>query len=449
MRVFPATSFPAMDLELITIGDELLLGFTVDTNAAHIARTLAELGIRITRRATVGDTPADIVQAVHDALARTGAVLTTGGLGPTADDRTHESLATAFGRDLVLETSARDALAERWQRRFGQPMPESNVRQFLLPAGAEVLTNRHGSAPGIWLENETGFVATMPGVPREMRGMLAEEIVPRLVARMTARGSTPETATVVRSRTLRTTGISESAVADHLAEFRRAVHDVPLSYLPGLDGVDLRLTISGHTAGNADALLERAAMTVRERVGGWIYGENDDDLAALVLDQLRAHGHTIAVAESCTGGLLGGRLTAIPGSSSQFLGGVIAYDNRIKVEQLGVPAEVIAAHGAVSEPVARAMATGVRQRFGAHVGIGITGIAGPGGGTPEKPVGTVWVAVDLDGAVHAVKPVLPGDRTEIRFRATQIGLDRLRRVYANTADTPGWTVSAAARSTQA
>ena len=432
-----------MDLELITIGDELLLGFTVDTNAAHIARTLAALGVRITRRATVGDTPDDIVDAVQAALARTGAVLTTGGLGPTADDRTHESLARAFDRPLVLDEHARDALAARWQQRFGRPMPASNERQFLLPADAHVLTNRHGSAPGIWIEDGAGrFVATMPGVPREMRGLLAEEIVPRLRARLGAAGIPEADLPVVRSRTLRTTGISESAVADRLAEFRRAVHDVPLSYLPGLAGVDLRLTVTGLASAHADEALARAAATVRERAGHWIYGEDDDDLAALVLAQLRAHGHTIAVAESCTGGLLGGRLTAVPGSSSQVLGGVIAYDNRIKVEQLGVPAALLAEHGAVSEPVARAMATGVRTRFGADVGIGVTGVAGPGGGSAEKPVGTVWVAVDVAGAVHAVRPVLPGDRAEIRHRATQIGLDRVRRVYGQTADTPGWTVSA-------
>jgi nicotinamide-nucleotide amidase len=425
-----------MDLELITIGDELLLGFTVDTNAVHIARTLADLGVRITRRATVGDTPADIVDAVRTALDRTGAVLTTGGLGPTADDRTHESLAMAFGRDLVLHEPARDALAERWQQRFGRPMPDSNVRQFMLPQGVDVLTNRHGSAPGIWLEDSAGrFVATMPGVPREMRGLLAEEIVPRLLAR-----AGDATATVVRSRTLRTTGISESACADRLAEFRGAVHDVPLSYLPGLDGVDLRLTVNGLPSEEADATLERAARTVRERVGDWIYGEGDADLAAIVLDSLRAHGHSIAVAESCTGGLLGGRLTAISGSSSQVLGGIIAYDNRIKVELLGVPEALLLEHGAVSKPVALAMASGVRARFGADVGVGITGIAGPGGGSAEKPVGTVWVAVDVAGAVHAVKPVLPGDRGEIRHRATQIALDRLRRVYARTSDVPGWTV---------
>ncbi len=428
-----------MDLELITIGDELLLGFTVDTNAVHIARTLADRGVRITRRATVGDTPADIVDAVRTALDRTGAVLTTGGLGPTADDRTHESLALAFDRELVLNETARDVLAERWLQRFGRPMPDSNVRQFLLPKGADVLTNRHGSAPGIWLEDSAGrFVATMPGVPREMRGMLLEEIVPRLQARAGATATT-----VVRSRTLRTTGISESACADRLAELCGAVHDVPLSYLPGLDGVDLRLTVNGVPAADADATLERAAHTVRERVGDWIYGEGDDDLAAIVLDALRAHGHTIAVAESCTGGLLGGRLTAISGSSSQVLGGIIAYDNRIKVEQLGVPESLLAEHGAVSEPVALAMASGVRERFGADVGVGITGIAGPGGGSDAKPVGTVWVAVDVSGVVHAVKPVLPGDRGEIRHRATQIALDRLRRVYASTSSVPGWTVGGA------
>lgn len=439
-----------MNLELITIGDELLLGFTVDTNAVHIARTLAELGIRVVQRATVGDEPEQIATAVREALARTGAVLTTGGLGPTTDDRTHEAIALAFERPLVRDDAGLAALEARWRARFRQEMPESNARQFLLPQGADVLANTHGSAPGVWMADADGrFVATMPGVPREMRGLLDDEIIPRLrrladASRnsATSGAGTTAAATVIRSRTLRTTGISESAVADHMAEFRREVHDVPLAYLPGLDGVDLRLTVQNHTAPDADVALDRAATLVRERVGRWIYGEDDSDLAELVLHKLVEQDHRIAVAESCTGGLLGGRLTAIPGSSRSVLGGVIAYDNRIKVEQLGVPADLIAQHGAVSEPVARAMAAGVRQRFGAEVGVGITGIAGPGGGSTEKPVGTVWVSVDVEGAVHAVCAVLPGDRREIRHRATQLVLDRVRRVYGGETSLPGWTVSA-------
>ncbi len=432
-----------MDIELITIGDELLLGFTVDTNSAHIARVLADFGVRVVRRTTVGDEPDHIVAALHDALERTGGVLTTGGLGPTTDDRTHESIARAFDRELVLHDTGLAALAERWQQRFGRAMPDSNRQQFMLPTGAVVLENMHGSAPGVWCEDARGrWVATMPGVPREMRGMLADAIVPRLQERLAAAGETDATRTVIRSRTLRTTGISESAIADHLAEYRRAVENIPLSYLPGLDGVDLRVTVSGLNTRDADAALQRAADTIRERVGRWIYGEDNDDLAALVLQDLARHAHSIAVAESCTGGLLGARLTSVPGSSQHVLGGVIAYDNRIKVEQLGVPASAIAEFGAVSDIVARAMASGVRARFGSNVGIGVTGIAGPGGGSPEKPIGTVWIAVDVDGVVHAVKPVLPGDRAEIRHRATQIALERVRRVYAGETVMPGWTVSA-------
>jgi len=432
-----------MDIELITIGDELLLGFTVDTNSAHIARVLADVGVRVVRRATVGDEPDDIVAALTEALERTGAVLTTGGLGPTTDDRTHESIARAFGVELTLHEEGLAVLAERWQQRFGREMPDSNRRQFMLPQHAIVFANNHGSAPGIWCEDARGrWVATMPGVPREMRGMLADSILPRIQERLVAAGQTDATRTVIRSRTLRTTGISESAIADRLAEYRRAIDDIPLAYLPGLDGVDLRLTIAGLCAHDADAALDRATATIRARVGRWIYGEDNDDLAALVLNDLVRHAHTIAVAESCTGGLLGARLTSIPGSSQHVLGGVIAYDNRIKVEQLGVPATAIAEFGAVSETVARAMASGVRERFGADVGIGVTGIAGPGGGTPEKPVGTVWIAVDIAGEVYAVKPVLPGDRGEIRHRATQIALERVRRVYAGEAGMPGWTVSA-------
>lgn len=423
-----------MNIEIVTIGDELLLGFTIDTNAAHLARELAALGIRIVRRATCGDEAEDIATAVREALERTGAVITTGGLGPTADDKTKPSIAAIFGREMVLDQSILDALEQRWLKRFGVRMPDSNRQQAMVPEGATVLANRHGSAPGIWIEDSRGWVAMFPGVPRELRGMLADTLIPRLRERL------PEGGTVVRSRTLRTANISESAIADRLGELGRGVDGLSLAFLPGIDGVDLRLTSTEHEADETERRLTAAANQLRERVGRFIYGEGDDDLAALMLAECIERRETIAVAESCTGGLLGGRLTAISGSSAVVQGGVIAYANDVKVRELGVSAEAIEAHGAVSEPVARAMATGVRSRYGTTIGIGITGIAGPTGGTPEKPVGTVWVAVDLNGDVHAVRAVVPGDRTEIRQRAAQLALDRLRRAFLRDTDSEGWTV---------
>ena len=422
-----------MNLEIVTIGDELLLGFTIDTNAAHLARELAALGIRVVRRATVGDSADVIASAVEEALQRTGAVITTGGLGPTADDRSKPSIAALFAREMVLDPDILAALETRWHKRFGHALPISNRQQALIPEGATILHNRHGSAPGIWLEDAQGrWVAMLPGVPREMRGMLADTLLPVL------RSRSPDDGPVVRSRTLRTANIAESALADRLGDLAGGVLGLPLAFLPGRDGVDLRLTSHALPADATERVLTEAATLVRAKVARYVYGEGDDDLAALILRECASRAYTIAVAESCTGGLLGSRFTAVPGSSAVFLGGTIAYSNDVKVRELGVAAHDIAVHGAVSEPVAVAMATGVRQSFGSQVGIGITGIAGPDGGTPEKPVGTVWVAVDVAGDVHAVRTVFPGDRNEIRYRATQMALDRVRRVFNHDQDSVAW-----------
>jgi nicotinamide-nucleotide amidase len=428
-----ASADAALDVELVTIGDELLLGFTVDTNAAHLARTLAGVGARIVRRASVGDEAAVIADAVREALQRTGAVITTGGLGPTADDLTRDAIARLFGRALVLDAALLADLEARWFTRFNHPLPPSNRQQVMIPEGADVLPNRHGSAPGIWLEDAEGrWVAMLPGVPREMRGMLADTLLPRLQSRLAG------PARVVRSRTVRTVGIAESALADRLGAQARTVEGLPLAYLPGPEGVDLRVTAPLLPPAEADARLGAAVEALRAQVGSYVYGEDDADLAALAVQGCRVRGWTVAVAESCTGGMLGMRLTAVPGASDVVLGGIIAYANAIKVQELGVPASVLESEGAVSEAVALAMAAGVRQRCGATVGIGITGIAGPGGGTPDKPVGTVWVAVDVDGHARAARAVFPGDRHEIRYRAAQAALDRLRRAVDGRPPEPPW-----------
>ena len=412
-----------MDVELLTIGDELLLGFTIDTNGAFLARALADAGIGVVRRTAVGDSADAIAAAVREALDRTGRVITTGGLGPTADDLTKPAIAALFGRGMVLHEDILEALRARWRLRFSRPLPESNVQQAMLPEGAHVLVNRHGSAPGVVLEDERGrWVAMLPGVPREMRGMTEDELLPWLRAHGLAG------ATVVRSRTVRTTGIAESALADLLApDLLRGVPGASLAYLPGPDGTDLRLTTHDLPPAEADATLASGVARLRERLGRWAYGDDDTDLAAAVLELCRARALHLAVAESCTGGMLGQRLTAIAGSSDVLLGGIIAYDNRVKERFLGVPPAMLEAHGAVSEPVARQMASGVRQSFDAEIGMGITGVAGPGGGTPDKPVGTVWIALDLNGDNRALKLSLIGDRAEIRYRATQAILDMLRR----------------------
>jgi nicotinamide-nucleotide amidase len=410
-----------MRVEVVTIGDELLLGFTIDTNAAYFARALAAEGIEVVRRTTCGDTAQSIAEAVGDALSRTGAVITTGGLGPTSDDVTKPSIAALFGREMVLDEEHLEWMRERWRTRFQREMPESNIQQAMLPSGATKLRNNHGSAPGIWLEDEQGrWVAMFPGVPREARGMLADTLLPRLRDRMGAGERR-----VVKSRTLRTTGIGESNVADIVRDM--AIGDVELAYLPSADGTDLRLTVRNVTAIQADERLGHAAEALRGALAEYIYGEDATDLAEVVLSLAREKGLSIAVAESCTGGLLGARLTAIPGSSDVMRGGVIAYHNDIKQEMLGVPEALIAEHGAVSEPVVRAMATGGRAGAAADVCLAITGVAGPGGGTPEKPVGTVWVALDHRGDVQARRFAMIGDRAEIRHRSAQAAMEMLRR----------------------
>jgi nicotinamide-nucleotide amidase len=421
----------SLQVELITIGDELLLGFTIDTNAAHIARTLAASGIEIVRRTTVGDEAGNIAAAVREALDRTGAVITTGGLGPTSDDLTKPAIAKIFGRDIQLDEALASKLEERWHARFpNSRFPATNRTQAEIPEGARILSNRHGTAPGIWLEDERGrWVAMLPGVPREMRGMLVEELLPAIKARSKGEQS------VVLSRTLRTTGIAESAVAELLGPAflggpETELGSLPLAYLPGIAGVDLRVTTKGLPRARAEKLLEDAILKLKSRVAAYTYGEDDADLAAVVLEQCRASGYKLAVAESCTGGMLGERLTSVPGSSDVFLGGVIAYHNDVKLELLGVRREDVERYGAVSEQVAVQMASGVREKLGADVGVSVTGIAGPGGGTAEKPVGLVWIAVHGSES-KARRFHVVGDRAEIRQRAAQAALEMVRRALSN------------------
>lgn len=412
-----------MNVDLITIGDELLLGLTIDSNAAWLARELATIGVRVTWRTTVGDSAEDIAAAVRLALDRSGAAITTGGLGPTADDLTKPAIAALFGRDMHFDAELWEGLTTLWRER-GRPgeLPEANKQQVMIPDGATILRNRHGTAPGIWLEDESGrWVAMLPGIPREMRGLANDEVLPRLRARM------GEAQTAMRSLTVRTTGIAESQLPSLLGEYASQIDGMRVSYQPSPSGVDIRLTIAGVTPNDADRRLGRAGEILRARIGDRVYAMADQDLAAVILEVCRSRGWRIAVAESCTGGLLGERLTNIPGASDVFLGGVIAYDNAIKETLLGVPRAELVAQGAVSESVVAAMAAGARRSTGAEVGLAITGIAGPDGGTPDKPVGTVWVAVDTPVGAKTYGGRLIGDRAEIRYRATQSVLDLLRR----------------------
>jgi nicotinamide-nucleotide amidase len=406
-----------MDIELVTIGTELLLGITLDTNAAEIARALAASGVRVTRRASVADRPEEIRAAVADALRRSRAVLTTGGLGPTRDDMTKKVVAELFQAPLQFDDEVWANLVARFARLERIPVA-SNRSQAEVPRGATVLPNRWGTAPGLWLEGPPGLAIMLPGVPLEMRRLLEHEVLPRLVERGTG--------SVIRSLVVRTTGVAESSLAEQLGEIESDITPLTLAYLPGLEGVDLRLSAWNLAAEEADRRLRSGADLVRARAAASVYGEGDDDLAAVVLDQARALGLKLAVAESCTGGLVGVRLTEIPGSSDVFVGGVIAYADRLKIELLGVTPALLAEHGAVSESVARAMAEGATRRFAAAA-VSVTGIAGPGGGSADKPVGTVWFGCAVDGTVDTRRVMFVGTRHEIRARAAQAALLLLHR----------------------
>ena len=406
---------------VVTVGDELLLGDTTDSNAARIGRALADLGAPVVRRETVGDDPSAIGGAVDRALADGDLVVVTGGLGPTPDDVTREAVAALLGRPLRLDLELEAALRTRYHAAGYGDFPETNLRQAMVPQGARVLANASGTAPGLALERDGRWIILLQGVPRELEGMLAGPVRDLVMELFCGRLRSP------LHRRLRTTGIPESRLAERVEALLPAARGpVRLAYLPSLRGVELRFTVGGEVdPADAAGWLDRMEAALEE-LGPYLY--RGDDLVVAVAESLVRSGRTLAVAESCTGGLIAKRLTDRAGASRWFLGGVVAYADRIKVEQLGVPAETLARVGAVSEEGARAMAAGARSAFGADAGLGITGVAGPDGGTPEKPVGTVWYAVSVGDRTAAETRVFMGDREAVRERSAQAALNLLYRM---------------------
>jgi len=412
-----------MDLEIVTVGTELLLGFTIDSNTADISRAVSRVGGRVVRRVSVPDDERQIRDAVAGALRRSRFVVVTGGLGPTRDDVTKRAVAALFGAPLELDDAYLRELDARFASFRRGPMPPSNRSQAEVPRGATVLRNPRGTAPGLLLEGWLGTAVLLPGVPQEMRRMLEQDLVPLVKDRASHEGGGP---TVIHSRLLRTTGVTESGLASALEPVLDDLGPVSLAYLPGWDGVDLRLTAWRLTAAQAAEVLDEAAACLMPTLHQWCYGTDDDDLAAVVLDALRIQGLRLAVAESCTGGLVGARLTAIPGASDVFVGGVIAYADELKTELLSVAPGLLEAHGAVSEEVVTAMARGAMDRFAADAAVAVTGVAGPSGGSDEKPVGTVWLAAGVGEREHAVCHRFPGQRREVQHRSAQSALDLVR-----------------------
>ncbi|NJD10051.1 MAG: competence/damage-inducible protein A [Gemmatimonadetes bacterium] len=408
-------------IELLTIGDELLLGSTVDTNAAFLGTRLTAAGFRVLRLTTVGDREPEIRDALLSALRRTGCVICTGGLGPTPDDLTRPVVAALYGRELLLDEHWLAELEGRFQAR-GMAMPANNRQQALVPDCAVLLPNQRGTAPGLALSDPAlGTTVLLPGVPAEMRSLLEAQVLPYLAVQF---GPRPP----VRSRTLRTTGMAESALAERLAGVGDDLSHLTLAYLPTGTGIDLRLTTWGELEEpDAERVLAEGEQRLRQAVGDLIYGTGNEDLAAVLGVHLGRRQLRLAVAESCTGGLLAARITAVPGSSDYFLGGVVAYANSAKQALLGVADATLGQYGAVSEKVALELARGAVQSTGADCGLAITGIAGPAGGTPDRPVGTVWIAMQVPGESRAERFRFAGSRDEIRARAAQAALALLLR----------------------
>lgn len=401
---------------VVTVGDELLLGRTVDTNAAWLGVRLSELGFQVVRRSTVGDDDGEIGRAVAAALDDADLVVVTGGLGPTADDRTRAAVADLLDVPLELDRPLLDALRERFRSAGITPFPPSNESQAMVPRGARVLANPRGTAPGLALERDGAWVVLLPGVPGEMKGIWEDELRPWLAGLFEGR------LRPVWHRTLHTTGIPESSLAEAVERLLPPDRGpVSVAYLPGLRGVDLRFSARGDRA-EAETWFDRLEAPLEDYLGGHRFHAGEGDLVEALAAALEARGLTLATAESCTGGLVAKRLTDRAGASGWFVGGVVAYAAAVKVRELGLERALLEREGAVSEGVARAMAEGVARRMGTDAGLGITGVAGPGGGTEAKPVGLVWYAAHVGGRTRARHRRFPGDREAVRERSGQAAL---------------------------
>jgi len=403
-------------IEIVTIGGEILSGRTRDTNFAFLARGLSQLGLVCRWHTSVPDDRDALIETFEVALGRADVVITTGGLGATPDDITRKALATVLKRQLVLREDVMTVIEERFAR-MGRTPPPNMQAQALVPLGAELIENPIGIAPGLKFETaDRRFLYALPGVPYEMEAIAARFVLPQIAA------LEPEAR--VSERTLRTIGVPENKLAETVAPM--VPPDISVAYLPHLGTVDLRFSIAGRPT-EAKDLLDRVIEPIRARLADAVYAEGTTELEEVLGRELVARKLSIATAESLTGGRVGGRIVRAPGASQYFLGGLVAYSNRAKVVLLGVPEAWIRERGAVSESVARAMAHGARERFGSDVAIATSGVAGPTGGSAEKPVGLVWFGVEGPAGEAAVQRRLPGDREQVIERTMLIALDLARR----------------------
>jgi nicotinamide-nucleotide amidase len=406
-----------MKAEIIAVGSELLTPDRVDTNSLFLTEELNKLGIEVVRKCVVGDNRDALSAAFKEALERVELVIASGGLGPTKDDLTRETVAELLGRKLQLNEAILQYIEGRF-RQLGREMPPVNVRQAMVPVGAEALENPRGSAPGLWIEDSGRMIALLPGPPRELKPMFREQILPRLERR----GSRIR----MFHRELRVAGMGESALEQRIKPIYTRYADVNTTILAAPGEIQIHLRLWTDDAALAQKTLDEVSRSFELALTDRIFSQDGSSLEEVVANILTMNNATISAAESCTGGLLAQRLTSIAGSSSYFLGGVVCYSNELKTAWADVPPEIIKSKGAVSSEVAMALAEGIRRRVGSTLGVGITGIAGPGGGSEEKPVGTVHVAIAHAGGVKERGVRFPGDREAIRWHAAQLALDMVR-----------------------
>ncbi len=410
-----------MTAAIITIGDELLIGQVINTNQVFIAERLQSVGITIQRMLTVGDNEQEILDSFEEGFSAHDVIVVTGGLGPTHDDITRAVVCRFFNTDLVVNEQALQRITELFRRR-GIPLIKLNEDQALVPRDCTVIQNSQGTAPGYLFERKGKYCIVMPGVPFEMKAMMEEFVIPFFAQRGTGG--------VIRHRTLKTTGIGESILANQIGDVAPLLAPYPgvtLAFLPSPTGVRLRITAQGSNPGDVAQMIRQVEDVLRAKAEKFIYGVDDEELEEVVGKLLLEHGLTIAIAESCTGGLIADRFTNVPGSSGYFERGVIAYSNVSKVAMLRVPSSLLDVHGAVSKEVAEAMAGGIRTVSKTSIGLSTTGIAGPTGGTGEKPVGLVWIGYSDAQGTLAMKFHFGEDRRRVKERAAQAALELVRR----------------------
>ena len=407
-----------MDAEIIAVGSEMLTPDRVDTNSLYLTGELNNLGVEVVSKSVIGDHRDRLAAAVRQALSRSGILILSGGLGPTEDDVTREAVAQALDRKLVFHSEVADGLARRFAQ-MKRAMAEINKRQAFVIEGADLLANDRGTAPGQWVEESGAVAMLLPGPPHELKAMFERQCLPRL-ARIVPKQA-------IKTVLLRATGITESDLDTLIAPVYKRYTNPVTTILAGNGDIQVHLRARCATEAEAVQLLAEVAGPIELLLADKVYSRNGDSIEEVVGNLLRQARATVAVAESCTGGMLGERFTSVAGSSDYFAGGFITYSNEMKIEQLGVPPEILQQFGAVSREAAEAMAAGARRRAKSTYALAVTGIAGPGGGTDAKPVGTVWVAVADPAGTIALHRRFLGDRTRIRVFTTQMALDMLRR----------------------